>query len=98
MIFDQMKIFAAPAPFNNPAGSSITKLSNLVDIAANQFTIYLGILIFSAVIYAGFLVLSSFGDAAKLLKAKKVFLYTLIGGLLAVFSYGIIKLIFKIFG
>jgi len=71
-------------------------MSAIVDIVINLlnwFAWFLALLAVLLGMYSGFLYISSGGDSEKLRKSAKVFIFTIIGLIVAAFSFGIISLL-----
>jgi hypothetical protein len=78
---------------DNPLGSGITDLPTFINVIIS-FVLLIAIpIIVLAVIYAGFLFVTSGGNSEKLKKAKTTLLYTLIGAALLLGAFVIAKAI-----
>lgn len=90
-----------------PPGNTTVNLSipKILDTTGNIFKILYSSIIknwlvlaisigaLASIIYAGFLFLTAAGDEKNIEKAKKTFLYTIVGVIVAVFSYNIIRIV-----
>ncbi|MEI6499091.1 MAG: hypothetical protein WCO23_03955 [bacterium] len=90
------RIYAATEEIKNEAVTGSIDFQKIADKAYTDFISVVGVLIFIAVVYSGFLILTSAGDPAKVEKAKKLALYTLIGAFIAIFAYAIYDFFAKI--
>lgn len=69
------------------------KVSNLAKNGINVFIGIIGFLAVVVVIYGGFLMVTSEGDAGKVKKAKDTILYGVVGLIVAMMAFGIVKFV-----
>ena|SRR3990167_1037162 len=85
-------------PLKGPSGQPIEKLSDILSIVLQFIYPLAGILLFLFLVLGGFSYLTSQGEAEKLKSAKAKITSALIGFILLVFSYFIVRLLSYILG
>jgi hypothetical protein len=82
--------------FKNPLKATTTE--EIIDAITNLILALAMVLVPLMVIVGGFYFITSAGEAAKVEKAKKIFVYALIGFLVALFAKAFIAIIKNLFG
>ncbi|MBU0613890.1 pilin, partial [Patescibacteria group bacterium] len=85
----------AAAEVASAAGLSSTSLTVIIGRIIGVFLSMLGVIFLIIVIYAGFVWMTSGGEAAKVEKAKKLLINATIGIIITLFSFAIVNFVFK---
>jgi len=69
-----------PIRLNNPLKSNITSLPQFITVLLEDVVVPMGaVIVVLAIIYSGFLFVTAQGNQEKLSRAKKTFLFTVVG-------------------
>lgn len=80
----------------NPRGSSIKNIGDLVKKISTWVLSFIGILAFFAIVIGGFQYMGAGGDQDKANKAKKTIIFAIAGVFLAALSYALIRIVVSI--
>jgi hypothetical protein len=92
-LFRLIAAAADPCAMNPTGCGSGDILGNIAKKVANGLFVALGIVCVFVAIYAGFLMMTSAGDAGKVAKGKKALLGAVIGLIISVCAYAIINFV-----
>jgi heme/copper-type cytochrome/quinol oxidase subunit 2 len=92
----------SPSPagivFKSPLRSEITDISSLINILIKFLFPIASLMVFGMIVYAGFTFMNSKGNATEVGKAKDMILNSLIGLVLLVVAFFIVRIAALIFG
>lgn len=85
-------------PFGTNAGANIdaavnATLPDAVTRAINYTLLFFGLIILATFIYAGVLMVTAQGEEEQVNKSKRIMIYAVIGSLVIMFSYAIVRVI-----
>ena len=89
-----------PTPFviESPLRSEITDVSSLVDIVISFLFPFAAVILFGILVMAGFTFITAAGEADKIGKAQKMIVSALVGFILLVISFLVVRIVATVFG